>query len=85
MDLRAVLEERREEPEPLDVIQVEMREEHVDAADLVAHGRAQRPDARPGIQHDQVIVGRAHFDAGRVPAVADRRRPGGRQRPARAP
>jgi len=47
------VEERREEAEPLDVVEMQMREDEVELPDLLCGQRsAERADARPGIEDD---------------------------------
>src|SRR2546423_15064453 len=54
------------------------------AAEFLVQREPELPNARAGIEDDDVAVG-AHSHAGRVAAVTDRRRPRDRDRPADAP
>lgn len=79
MDIATGLEQRSEEAEALDVVHVEMGEKDVDPARNARDDSAQGPDARASVQDDERGVLRFEGHAGRVAAVPDRRRPGGRQ------
>ena len=72
MELGAGIPERREEPETLEVIQVQMAEQDVDPARRRAvERRPERADARSGIEDHEAIVLGSYLDARRVASVAD--------------
>src|SRR3954449_7254963 len=71
--------------EPLDVVEVEVGEEDVEAARLVGLGEAETADPGAGVECEERAVGEGDADAGGVAAVADRFRTGGRDRAARPP
>src|ERR1700710_423745 len=74
-----------EEGEAEDVIEVEVGEEDVQPSRLVAEREAEAADAAAGVERQQRAVGEGDADAGGVAAVADRLRPRGGNRAARAP
>ena len=70
---RGGVEERLEEAEPLDVVEMQVRQEEVEVLDAVGDDRlAQRAGARAGVQHHRPAGRRAHVDARRVAPVAHR-------------
>ena len=88
MDVHALVVERCEEPQPLDVVHVEMGEQHVDAVLRVARsGSSAAPaaDAGAGVEHEHRLIVRPHLDAGGVAAVARGLGAGRRDRAARPP
>jgi len=71
------LPHRREEPEPLDVVEVQMRQEDVHVLRQTAvEVPAELPDPRARVEDEQGVVVGPQRHAGRVPAVAHRGRPG---------
>ncbi len=83
LDVRFI--ERLEEPEPLDMIHVQMREQQVDPPCRSAGERAEAADPGTRVEHKQAAVVIAHLHARGVTAVARRFSPGAGQRAARAP
>ena len=67
-------EQRTEEPEPLQVVHVQMGQEDVQHREAVVgvHRRPERPHARPGVEHERLTAFETHFEARRVAAVANR-------------
>jgi hypothetical protein len=64
--------ERREEPEALEMIEMQVAEQDVDPLrSRPVERRPQRTDAGPGIEDDEAVVLRPHLDARRVAPVAD--------------
>src|SRR6202012_1420014 len=84
-DLGVGAEERGEEGEALDVVEVKVGEEEVDAGRLGREREAEAADAGAGVEDDERAVGEGDADAGGVPAVGDRLRAGGGDRSPRAP
>jgi hypothetical protein len=82
--LEARLVQGSEEPEPEDVVHVEMREEDVDPGEVVRLA-VDRPDARSGVEDRDAVRHRPDRDARRVAAVARRPRPGARQGASHSP
>ena len=74
-----------EEDQALDVVEVEVGEQDVQAGRLVGQGEAEVADAGAGVERQQRAVGEGDADAGGVAAVADRLRARGGDRAARAP
>src|SRR5689334_13332758 len=74
-----------EEDEALDVVEVEVGEEDVEAGRLVGQGEAEAADAGAGVERQHRAVSEGDADAGGVAAVADRFRPRGRDRAPRSP
>ena len=73
MDLGAGDEERTEEPEPLQMIEMQMGEEDVQLArGLGAHGDAQRAQSGAGVEDERVPALEPDLQARGVAAVADR-------------
>ncbi len=86
MDLGVGSEERPEEAEALQVIEMEVREQDVSPRDaLVGHDDAQGAHPGAGIEDDGVTVLASHLDTGRVAAVADVLRPRRGERAATPP
>ena len=75
-DLGLGAEGRGEEDEALDVVEVQVGEEDVEAGRLVGQGEAEVADAGAGVEREQRAVGEGDADAGGVAAVADRLRAG---------
>ena len=79
-------EQRLEEAQPLQVVQVQMREEDVDLGPRGRRERgAERAHAGAGIEHEDMPALEAHLDARGVPAVANRGLAGRGERAATAP
>ncbi len=74
-----------EEDQALDVVEVEVGEQDVQAGRLVGERQAEAADAGAGVERQHRAVGEGDADAGGVAAVADRLRPRGGDRAARAP
>ena len=78
----------QEEGKALDMIPMRVGDEegdvHRGAVELAGQLEAQRPDARPGVQDDDLIV-RAHFDAGGVASILHRGGSGSWNGPADSP
>ena len=70
MHLEVGVVQRVEEAQALDVIHVEVREEHVDPAHAFGQARREPADPGAGIEHEELTGVVAHLDARRVPAVA---------------
>src|SRR6185436_17266481 len=83
VDLQIGASERREETEALDVIHVQVREQHVDAALCRRDDLSQAPDPRAGIEDEEVIA-IADLDARSVAAEAHGVGPRGSEGAARA-
>ena len=75
-DLGLRPEGRGEEDQALDVVEVKVGEEDVEAGRLGGQGQAEAADAGAGVERQQRAVGEGDADAGGVAAVADRLRPG---------
>src|SRR5205085_3728978 len=73
-DLGLRLEGGGEEDQPLDVVEVQVREQDVETCRLVAAGEAEAADPGPGVEGEQRSVGEGDLDAGGVAPVADRLR-----------
>ncbi len=84
-DLGLGPEGRGEEDQALDVVEVEVGEEDVEAGRLGGEGEPEAADAGAGVERQQRAVREGDADAGGVAAVADRLRPRGGDRAARAP
>src|SRR5262249_19030735 len=70
MDLHARVEEWTKEPEPDDVVHVQMGQQHVDPAELCGQLASEGPDPRPRVQHEHGAVPAGHAYTRRVAAVA---------------
>src|SRR5438046_1191965 len=68
-DLGVGLEEGREEHQPLDVVEVQVGEQDVDAGGLGGEPEPEGADARAGVEHEQRSVGERDLDAGGLAAV----------------
>ena len=79
VDFAAALEEGLEEPEALDVVHVEVAEEHVNDAPPLRESLAEAPHTCPSVEHQGCPVAGANLDTRGVTAVSDRLRAGGRQ------
>ena len=78
--------ERREEPEALEVVEMEVGQEEVDSTrPAPGEVEAELADSGPGVQHQGRVVAERDLDAGRVAAVPDGLRPGRRHRAAASP
>ena len=84
-DRAACGEERRKEPEPFDVVEVQVRKEQVDALGSLPQRDAEWADPRPGIQDHEPARLRTQLDGGGVPPVPHRALAGCRERPPAAP
>ena len=71
MDLTARLVQGLEEPEPLDMVHVEMREEKIDSPSAATLPNTQALDASPRVQDQQRVLLGAHLDTGCVATVSD--------------
>src|SRR5215213_11253083 len=69
----------------MDVVEVEVGEEDVEPGRLVGQRQAEAADPGARVERQHRAVGEGDADAGGVAAVADRFRPGGRDRAARPP
>ena len=86
LDADAVIPERREEAEALEVVEVQVGQEEVDRAVCrVEEVEAKRADTGAGIQDERRVVVEQHLDAGRVAAVRHGVGAGGRNRASTAP
>jgi hypothetical protein len=73
VELDVRIPEGSEEPQPLDVVGVQMRDQQVDARWVPSVERhPERPDPRPGVEDQQAAVFELHGDARRLSAVAHR-------------
>ena len=72
-DLGVGHEEGCEEHQPLDVVEVEVGEEDVDAPCSAGEPEPEGADARAGVEHEQPPVRERHLEAGGIAAVAVRR------------
>ena len=71
VNLQPLHEQRPEKPKPLQVVEVEVRQQQVDSGGRVRRQlRPQGPDAGPGIENDHGAVVEADLDARGVAAVA---------------
>src|SRR6185369_10422592 len=77
--------ERSEESEPLDVIEVQVREHHVDAPQGALERAPERTDASARVEDEHRPLRAAHLDTRSVAAVARRVRSRRRDGAARAP
>lgn len=69
---RRRLEEWSEEAEALNVVEVEMAEQHVDPLDAsLGNGHTERAHASAGVEHQDVSARALHLDTRRVAAVPD--------------
>ena len=85
MDFQSFSEEWSEEAKPLDVVEVEMREEDVDRCARRAEGFAKPTNPASRVEDEDAAVVCAELDTGGVPTVADRLGPGAREGPACPP
>ena len=70
MDVEAGLEQRPEEPEPLQVVEVKVREQDVQLdRRVLLHRDAERPHAGPGVEDECMTARESHLDARGVAAV----------------
>jgi hypothetical protein len=80
------IEERLEEPEALQVVEMEMAEQNME---LWAHGSLHRDaewtNSSARIEHEDVSARESHFNAGRIATVPDRIRTGRGDRAAASP
>jgi len=85
--VRVAAIQRREERQAQHVIPVGVGEQQVHRrrATALEQRVAERAHAGAGVEDQRRVVGKSHFDARRVAAVADRVGTGFRNRPARAP
>src|SRR5262249_13135979 len=79
------VEERSEEPEPLDVVHVQVGEQQVDAPERRRERAAEEPDPGPRVQDRDAVVLGPYLHAGGVAAVARGVRSRGGERAAHAP
>jgi hypothetical protein len=70
VDLHVRIIKRSEEPEPLNVIQVQMRKQDVDAMERARKGESEPADPGSRIEDQDGPVSPDDFDTGGVPAVA---------------
>ena len=84
-DLGVRHEQRREEHQPLDVVEVQVGEQDVDAACSTGEPEPEIADARAGVEHEEPPVRERDLEAGGVAAVAIRRGARGGHRAACAP
>ena len=86
MDVDAGPEQGPEEPEALQVIEVQVGQQDVELVDgLVLHRHAEGPQAGAGVEHEDGTVGEAYLHTRRVAAVAHGVWAGRRQRAACPP
>src|ERR1700722_7901040 len=86
MDLAIRIEERAEETEALQVVEMEVAEQNVDPGGAVAtHSDAERTHARTCVEHQRFAPVSTHLHAGGVAAVSKCVGPGRGQRAAAAP
>lgn len=71
MDLDIGTEDTSEEAQSLDVIRVQVCEEHVDALDAVDELVTEAANTGTGIEHDDIALTVADLDTGGVAAIAD--------------
>ena len=79
MDFQSFSEEWSEEAKPLDVVEVEMREEDVDRCARRAEGFAKPTNPASRVEDEDAAVVCAELYTGGVPAVAHRFGPGARE------
>ena len=73
MDLAARIEEGSEEAQALQVVKVEVAEQHVDSRRAFgAHRDPERTHARARIEHQHLAAVPSDFHAGRIAAVSER-------------
>ena len=86
VDVDVLAEQRPEEPQPLQVVEVQVGEEEVDRRDLlVGHDHAEGSDPGAGVEHHHGAIRAAHLHARGVPAVAEVLGARRRERPPTSP
>ena len=68
--LESGIEQRAEEPEALQVIEVQVRQHDVQLAIVAVHAHTERTHPGARVEHDPVAAVEPHLDAARVAAVA---------------
>jgi hypothetical protein len=72
VNLPARFEEGSKEAEPLDVIHVEVGQQHMDGTTVAGEHGFQTPHASASVEDEDGIVAAIDLDAGGVAAVSDR-------------
>ncbi len=86
MDFATRFEERAEEAKALQVVEVEMAEQHVDPRSAIAaHGYSERTHTRARVEYKQLAVVSTHLHARGIAAISERVGAWRGQRPAATP
>ena len=72
VDRHSLVEQGREEPEPFEMVEMEMGEQQVDSPrPSLLQRRPEVTDPGPGVEHEDGAVVQRDLDRGRIPAVVD--------------